>query len=116
MKQMRGDPPTDDRVVKRMSSCLLHPSHKLTCSHPILQLETPEMFRLGFHNNQHHPNFRQQNQHDVIVSELACASTSSSVAKALQEEQFQVGVESGGEEFEHLSEVSEVKSFWVSGG
>ena len=30
---------------------------------------------------------------NVVVIELACASTSSSVADALQEEQFQVGLE-----------------------
>ena len=115
---MRGDPPTDDRVVKRMSSRLLHPSHKLTCTHPLLQLKTPKMFGLGFHNNYHHPILHQQNQlqHDVIVSELACATTSSSAAEALQEQQFQVGVESGGEQFELVSEVLDVTSLWVLGG
>ena len=53
---------------------------------------------------------------NVVVSELACASTSSSVAEALQEQQLQVGVELGGKGFEHFSEVLEVKSWWISGG
>ena len=53
---------------------------------------------------------------NVVLSELACASTSSSVAEALQEQQLQVGVELGGKEFEHFSEVLEVKSLSFSGG
>ena len=36
---------------------------------------------------------------NVVVSELACAKTSSSVAEALQERQFQVGFELGGDEW-----------------
>ena len=43
-----GDPPTDDRVVKRMSSCPLHPAHKLTCNLPMIQLKTSKMFGLRF--------------------------------------------------------------------
>ena len=45
---MRDELPTDNRVVKRMSSGLLHSPHKLTCFTPSLQLKAPKMFRLCF--------------------------------------------------------------------
>ena len=84
-------------MVKGMSSCLLHPSHKLNCTHLTLQLKTPKMFGLDFDHHQHYKSrsswtsFSMTN--NVVVTELACASTSSSVAEALHEEKFQVGLE-----------------------
>ena len=58
---------------------------------------------------------------DVIISELACTSTSSSVAKVPHEEHFQVGIELVGELSDEVFKISEVAlicfvTVWVSLG
>ena len=82
-------------MVKGVSSILLHPTDELACTYSLLLLKASQMFCLELH--QYHQTSSKRITFDatynVVVIELACPRTSSSVADTPQDKQFQLDVE-----------------------